>query len=473
MTISRPERRHSITKQLFAPTDIASIVIFRIIFGAIMFWETLRYFSKGWISRYWVEPQYHFTYWPFDFIQPLPGNGMFILFGVLSILSVFIMIGFLYRTSIFLFFILFTYSFLLEQTRYLNHFYLVVLISFILLFIPAHRSYSVDSRLFPGIRSESVPAWNLWLIRFTIALPYFFGGVAKINGDWLRGEPMRSWLYGDTSIPLIGPLFNYDWMIYFMSYSGLLLDLLVVPLLLYKPTRKWTFIFAALFHLMNAQLFQIGIFPWFMLFATTIYFEPSWPRRFLPEVKTDKKARKNNLKKPWIPPPVLSTAQKLTLTALALWAAIHIFLPFRHLIIPGNVHWTEEGHKYAWHMKLRSKEAYGYFTVIDRKTGMQQTVNADEYLTGWQESKMWEWPELIWQFARKIQQDFAEQGKDVAVHASVMASLNGRAYQPLIDPSVDLAQAPRPGYPAASWIVPLKIPLSQKDDENEEVAIEE
>ena len=33
---------------------------------------------------------------------------------------------------------------------------------------------------------------------------------------------------------------------------------------------------------MNASLFQIGVFPWVMIFLTTIFFAPDWPRRMLP-----------------------------------------------------------------------------------------------------------------------------------------------------------------------------------------------
>lgn len=60
--------------RLFAPIDIASLVFFRIAFGAIMPWEVVRYFDHGRIRRYWIEPAYHFKYFSFEWVDPWPGN---------------------------------------------------------------------------------------------------------------------------------------------------------------------------------------------------------------------------------------------------------------------------------------------------------------------------------------------------------------------------------------------------------------
>lgn len=61
-----------LAQRLFAPIDIASLVYFRIAFGAIMLWEVWRYFSKGWIPRYWINPVMNFTYYGFDWVRPSP-----------------------------------------------------------------------------------------------------------------------------------------------------------------------------------------------------------------------------------------------------------------------------------------------------------------------------------------------------------------------------------------------------------------
>ncbi|NIV28323.1 MAG: HTTM domain-containing protein [Anaerolineae bacterium] len=175
---------------LFRPTWIHSLVVVRIAFGAVMVWEVTRYFRYGWIARYWIEPAYNFSYPLFGWLKPWPGDGMYWHFYLLAVLALFIALGLFYRLNVALFFLAFSYTFLLEEARYLNHFYLVSIFSFILIFVPAHRWLSLDALIWPRIRSSTVPTWTLWLVGAQIGIPYFFGGVAKLNGDWLRGAPM-------------------------------------------------------------------------------------------------------------------------------------------------------------------------------------------------------------------------------------------------------------------------------------------
>ena len=443
-------------KNLFAPIDNASIILFRIMFGVIMFWEVTRYFKYHWIERYWVTPYFNFAYTPFN-LSPLSENGMYILWYVLGALAIFITIGFLYRISTVLFFLLFTYTFLLEQARYLNHFYLVIIVSFILIFIPAHRSFSIDSKIFKGIKSPYNASWNLWLIRLTVGIPYFFGGIAKINSDWLRGYPLKDWLLGDQNFPVIGQYFTEHWMVMIMSYSGLLLDLAVVPVLLFKRTRVIGFIAICLFHLMNVELFKIGIFPWFMIAATSLYFSPNWPRKLIQKIgfKGDKTQETNNFN----PNPKY---QKAVLYGLGIFFAIQVFLPMRHLLIKGNVHWTEEGHKYAWHMKLRSKDGRTEFMVKNKATDELIEVNIEGYLQDWQERKMDGNPQMIWKFAKFLKDEYGRMGVDVEVYAQALASLNGRAYQYIIDPNVDLAAQEKPFFGHTEWILPLEVTLENQ-----------
>ncbi|NNC83771.1 MAG: HTTM domain-containing protein [Flavobacteriales bacterium] len=446
-------------KAFFRPVDIASSVVYRIWFGIIMLYEVYRYFKYDWISRYWIEPANNFTYWPFDFVKPLPGETMYYVFYLMGILSIFIIVGYRYRLSSILFFLVFSYTFLLEQTRYMNHFYLVCLLGFVNCFLPLEKEWSLDAKRRPQKASSHVHAWVLYLIQAMIAIPYFFGGVAKINPDWFRGKPLDIWLSPELDIPLIGPFLDEQWMILLLSYSGLLLDLLIVPALIYKRTRLPAFIFITLFHLMNSQFFQIGIFPWFMIGASTIFFRPDWPRRFLAKLKfLNQKAvagRPLALHAPSI------RTQKTITVLLCAWLLLHIFLPFRHHLYPGNVSWTEEGHRFAWHMKLRTKRGKGVFRAVDRQTGEVYRIKGKDYMDRWQWNKAIVRPYLIWQFARIIQEDFAERGIDVAVFADLKAKLNGRPYQQFTDPEIDLTSVPRPIFFHSEWILPLETPLPE------------
>src|SRR6266404_670642 len=267
----------------FAPVDIASLVVFRIAFGLLSLWHLAPFFLHDWVRLFWLEPRFLFKYYGFSWIHPWPGNGLYVHCAVLGILAVFIAVGFLYRISAAFFFLGHTYIFLLDEARYQNHDYLICLFSFLLIFVPANRAFSIDALLKQKLRSSVAPAWSLWLLRMQIAFVYFYGGIAKINPDWLRGEPMRSELSHHLDFPILGRLFKEEWAVYMMSYGSLLFDLLVVPCLLWRRTRVAAFCVAVVFHLMNVQLFSlgVGVFPWLAIAATSLFFSPSWPRQII------------------------------------------------------------------------------------------------------------------------------------------------------------------------------------------------
>src|SRR5437588_4378584 len=221
----------------FAQVDIASLVFFLIAFCLLMTWQVWRYFSYHRIGQFWLEPPLLFKYYGFSWVHPWPGNGLYIHWAILGVLALFIAIGLFYRVSALLFFLGWTYIFLLDEAQWVNHTYLISLFSFLLIFVPANRVFSADAWLNPKRRSQTAPAWTLWLLRAQMGVVYFFAGVAKISPDWLRGEPMRAWLQHNIHSPLVDRFSHAEWTPYAASYVGLLLDLLAVPLLLWRRTR--------------------------------------------------------------------------------------------------------------------------------------------------------------------------------------------------------------------------------------------
>jgi hypothetical protein len=367
----------------------------------------------------------------------------------------------MYRLATTLFFLGFTYIFLLDQTNYLNHFYLISLISFLMIFMPANRALSVDAYLEPDLHSDSAPAWALWLLRMQIGVAYFYGGLAKLNADWMRGEPMRHWLADRMDFPIIGRFFGEEWTVWLFAYGGLLLDLLIVPALLWKPTRKYAFAVAVAFHLLNSQLFSIGVFPWFMLFATMLFFPPDMPRRIARTLFPKKPMRKQREKA--LQTPVtqtrFTTRQKLIVASFAVYTFVQLLFPLRHFAYPGDVNWTEEGHRFSWHMKLRDKESQATFIVRDLATNREKEIDARKYLSERQAQKMSERPDMILQFAHYLRDTYRRAGyPNVEVRVNTITSVNGRKPQHMIDPRVDLGRAPRT-LAHESWIVPLSEPL--------------
>jgi hypothetical protein len=449
---------------LFEPVDISFLVFFRIVLGGILIWEVYRYFTRGWITRYFVEPVVTFTYPGFSWVKPWPGSGMYIHFFVLGLAAACVMVGVLYRFATPVLFLAFTYFFLLDQTRYMNHFYLVCLISFLMCFLPAERAFSIDALLRPKIRTDVVPAWTLWLLRAQVGIPYFYGGLAKLNSDWIRGgEPMRIWLSPLTKVPAFGHLFASDGVVYSFVIGGLLLDLLVVPLLLWRRTRLFAFVAAVLFNLINSVLFEIGIFPWLMLGALFIFFPPDLLRRFARAFMSPGETFTNPEPSP---DPVritsLSASQNRVVVLLAAYLVVQLVFPLRHYLYPGDVSWTEEGHNFSWHMKLRTKTGEAVFTVTHPPSGQTWTIKPDDYLESHQLIKVTTKPDLILHFGHYLAEEKRREGYDnVEVRARVMVSLNGRQPQLLIDPNVDLTKEQVSLFPAP-WIVPLTTPLTSR-----------
>lgn len=438
-------------KLLSHPTDVTQLVYFRLAFGGLMLWEVIRYFAYGRIYKYFIEPKYNFHFYNLDFIKPLPGNGMYVVFAVMGICALLVTIGLFYRVASVGLFVSFTYMFLLDQTRYLNHFYLLSLICLLMIFIPANGDFSLDYLRKPQLRQRKSYAWHKYTLMFQLSVAYFFGGIAKLNSDWLQGEPIRMWLARRLDFPIIGQYFTEEWMVYFFAYGGLLFDLLIVPLLLWKKTRWPAFIAAAFFHLMNDQLFLIGIFPWFMLFGTAILFFDLLPP-FWRNWKSFKDA------------PALQSigisASKLSTYFIILYAVIQVLLPFRHWLFPGNVSWTEEGHKFSWHMKLRSKIAHTRFFIEDKFNKKRQEISPSFFLNDNQVRKMAGHPEMIIQFSHFLEKKLAEDGiRNIEIKTLSYASLNGRKMQLLVDSTIDLAAQENTTFKHYNWVLPLETPL--------------
>ena len=135
----RARLRERLPGALFEPVDAASLTFFRIAFGTVMVWEVARYFAYDWIYSNWIQPRFFFPYYGFEWVQPWPGDWMYWHFLALGVLAACIALGFLYRLAAALFFLVFAYVFLLDQANYLNHYYLIVLISLLMVVVPANR----------------------------------------------------------------------------------------------------------------------------------------------------------------------------------------------------------------------------------------------------------------------------------------------------------------------------------------------
>ncbi len=451
--------KKSIVLKLFSNTDIAPLIFFRIAFGMIMLWLVSIYFFYGSIKPQYIDPKFFFTYLGFEWVKPWPGMGMYIHFAALGILSIFITIGFIYRASITLFFLGFTYIFLLDKTHYQNHFYLICLVSFLMIFIPCNKKLSVDSFINPKIRSEFAPTWSLWTLRLQFAIVYVFAGIAKINGDWLNGQPMRMTLAVRSDLyNFVGPYFKEEWVVYLFSYSGLFLDLFVVPLLFWKPTRLIALFASILFHRTNSLFFGLDIFPLFMMIATFMFLPANWFRfDFSPKkINLESSDTFENI-------PSLNPLRKTAMILLCAYFLFQFLIPFRHFLYPGNVSWTEEGHRFSWRMMLRHK--VGKTQLVAYDPDHRISVNNEYFLHKGQIQAMQTRPDMIVQFSHFIAEDLTQKGySSIKVKAISKASLNGRKFQQFINPNIDM-NSQNITIAHTNWVVPLKHPVPRSLEE--------
>lgn len=467
-------------RRLFDPVEIAPLVFFRVacgVFFAFQAFEFLLPRGEGSlritnVEKHFGYPSLHFKYWGLGWLESLPGDWMYALFVVLLIASVGIAIGLFYRVCVVAFFVGWSFMFFSDTLLYQNHYYLFVLLSFLMIFVPANAAFSIDAQRGAVPRSKTVPAWTLLLLKFQLAVVYIGGGIAKISPDWLAGEPMRNWMSLESrqeSIPILGQYFGEEWMVMFFAYSGLFLDLLIVPALLWRKTRLIALAGITLFHLMNSQLWVIGVFPWFMMFATLIFLPPSFFRFGQPAPRLT----------PDTGPLQLTPRGKAVFVVLAAFVAFQVLFPFRHVLYPGDANWTEEGGRFAWRMKLRTKGGTAplKFTVTDGSTGESQVVplfdslqllgriddRAGVAVAQWRLGYIAIKPDALLQYAHALADKYREAGmKDPQVRVEAMVSMNTRKGQLIIDPTVDLAAQPHNMWPA-SWITDLTEPLPSRE----------
>ena len=454
--------------KLASQVDGASLAFFRMWFGGCMAVEVYRYFSHGWIKRYFEDPVMTFTLPGFEFLQLIPPPGMYVLYTVLGIAAVCVMLGLFYRVAIVTLFLGHLYIFAIDEANYLNHFYLIALLAFLLIWMPADRVWALGPRrpkLKPG-EVATVPYWTIFLLRAQLFIVYFYAGIAKVNADWLQGQPMHIWLNETDTMPIIGPYMPEFWFAVLMSYGGLFYDLSVGFLLLFKKTRLFGIMWSFMFHFMNLNLFEIGIFPWLAMGSTFLYLVPDWPRRVLAFLKGLFVATPRDAKpkpKPAAPGRAPAPVGHWVLAGMTVWLSIQVLMPVRHFLYGGNVSWTEEGHILSWHMKLREKDGELRSVIVENpKTGERIEHDPREILTRRQFRKMTTRPRLVHRYAQWLADRYEHQwGVRPRVYVDLWASLNGRRFQPLIDSSADLAAA-RMTEGGNSWIVPLSVSLQDR-----------
>ncbi len=431
-------------KKAFEPIDNSPLVLFRITMGLLIAAESFVAIFTGWVKKNLVEPTIPIPHIGFDFLIPFPGYGMYIYFSIMGILGILIMLGYKYRYTLGLYTLMWICVYLMQKASYNNHYYLLILVCLIMLFLPADQYASLDAKKDPSLKSLSMPRWCSWVMILQMTIVYFFATLAKFYPDWLDGTFTGILFSNLSNFPVLGSIFTEKWFHIFIAYAGIFFDGLIIPALLWKKTRNVALIASLIFHLFNSVTLQIGIFPYFALSFIVFFYSPETIRRVF--FKKKPRLQPEDLNKNY------SLSKAITYFFIPFFT-IQLILPIRHYFIKGDVLWTEEAHRLSWRMMLRQKNGIVNFKVIDKNTQEELPYNITEKLTRKQLGLVSSKPDGMWQMAQHIKKEFNSKGIEVSIFIDAKLSVNRKPYKTFIDPSVDFAKAGWSYFGHNDWIL--------------------
>ena len=444
MVIKRIINRVSTAVQKTEST--APLAVFRIVFGLMMLGSIIRFWSKGWIYELYIAPKYFFSYTNFEWVKPLGDPGMYFLFALCGIFALAIALGLFYRFATIGFFLTFTYIELLDKTNYLNHYYFISVAALLLIFVPANRRFSVDIKLGRVQQAHTAPAFYRMLLMLQLGMVYFFAGLAKLNSDWLiHAQPLKIWLKAYGHWPIVGGIFDSNWLPYVFSWSGAFYDLTIPFFLLMNRTRPFAYLAVIGFHVMTAILFPIGMFPFIMIGATLIFFPPKFHEGVLSFLGERISEISNPVRLP----------SKFIRAGLGVFLIFQLLFPFRHFLYPGELFWHEQGFRFSWRVMLIEKVGNAFYYVQNDEMPRPLFVNNREFLTPMQEKMMATQPDMLVEYAHFLKDHYESLGvSNPKITADVYVTLNGRQSTRFIDNTVDLSRVEDTWKPKR-WVLPF------------------
>jgi len=450
MSSAAPTPRRTRSDFLFDPVSPASLGLFRVAFCLLLFWQLGRF--EPYVTQTLVRSRFFLTYDGFHWVYILPQAWLVTLFHTLRVAALAAAAGILFRPAMILLWIGQAYVLLLCRGHFNDHNYLFVLASFLLSWTSADAWLSLRNVV--GQRRSAlqpVPYWQVFVPKVQFALVYFFAGIAKLTPDWLHGFPMKIWLARRASEPLVGSLFATDLPAYLLSYGGLAFDLSIGFLLLAKRTRRWALVPLVVFHLSNSLMWNIGLFPWLMLAATVLYFDPDWPERALAKLS------RRSVRTLAGPPPVARIRRTVVVAGVVAYLGWQSLFPLRHWLYPGPPEWNGLGYCFAWRMLLVDRADAVRIRVEVPGKGTVGYVKLEDYINELQFAKMTRMPKSFVRFAHFLRDEMERNAgiTDARIYVDVKRQMNARPLQPLIDPNLDLAAVEYHQFGPAEYILPL------------------
>ena len=383
----------SFRDKLFMPVSSASLGLFRILVGFILFFQTSSLISSNFVQEHIFESKIRFPFEYFEFLEPLPKDGMRWLLLLMLGATVFMILGRFFKIATFLYTVSFTYLWLLDKSYFNNHYYFITLLGFLLIFTQADSWGALKGKN----RRETIPYWHVYILKLQLLLVLFISGINKINYHWLIDfQPMKHILETKAAVD------GYDWLLndffyIFFTWGGMLLDLLIGFLLWNKRTRKFAITAFILFNLINYWLFhdigEIGFFPFLLLACVSVFLDPlqvkaklNWivPQKVKPITKISETRVVEKIKK-----------SNIVFGLIVVYFSIQILVPFRHLLYDDHVDWTGEGQRFSWRMKIMYKEVDMHFYLIEEGKSEKLEVNVGHFLNDKQYTNLMYYPDLV------------------------------------------------------------------------------
>jgi hypothetical protein len=171
-----------------------------------------------------------------------------------------------------------------------------------------------------------------------------------------------------------------------------------------------------------------------MMGATLIFFSDTWHLNWQQKFNlfTNPKNHCNPMAPAYKYPSVISIV-------FGVYFLFQILFPWRFILYPGKLFWTEEAYRFGWRVMLMEKAGTATFYIQDSCTGKEGVVVNADFLNDHQEKQMAMQPDMILQYAQFLKNYYSKSANcEPKVRAEVYVTLNGKPSQLLFDPQLDL-----------------------------------
>jgi len=193
------------------------------------------------------------------------------------------------------------------------------------------------------------------------------------------------------------------------------------------------------------------MFPYVMIVSSLVFFSGGFHEKLLSWLPFYKGRQYEAFNAPY-----RFSNQSMVAYLMAIYIFFQLIIPFRFLLYPGHLFWTEEGYRFSWRVMLMEKSGAAYFTVKDKQTHQSAEVNNAEFLTALQEKMMSTQPDLILKYAHFLAEQYKKRGFTTPeVYGEIYVALNGKHSTLFVDSTVNLAEQ-KLNWGHYQWLIPYK-----------------